>query len=207
MADPERYLTVEELQRELPFHWTDINPDLTEAEYDQLLQDTLRSESARIERWVDVEFSLTHTTEQLSRPESAPERELPLPERPIESVQSVTVETTSVTDLTEGEDYAVEETHLVLLKDAAVNEWPTEYRSISVEWTHGHDGVPADVEEALVRLCRARLKRTQSDGLESESTGDGSSVSYEPDEVMLSGVYATVDDYDAPSYYGGSSVV
>jgi hypothetical protein len=32
-------------------------------------------------------------------------------------------------------------------------------------------------------------------------------VSYEPDEVMLSGVYATVDDYDAPSYYGGSSVV
>lgn len=204
MSDPERYLTAEELQRELPFHAVDINPDLTDTEYDQLLKDALRSESARIERWVDVEFSLTPTTEQLSRPESVPERELPLPERPIESVQSVTADGT---DLTEGEDYAVEETHLVLLTDAAVNEWPTEYRSISVEWTHGYDGVPADVKEALVRLCRARLKRTHADGLESESTGDGSSVSYEPDEVMLSSVYAVVDDYDAPSYYGGASVV
>ena len=63
---------VEELQRELPFHWTDINTDLTEAEYDQLLQDALRSESARIERWSTSSFRSPTQPSNSRAPRSPP---------------------------------------------------------------------------------------------------------------------------------------
>jgi hypothetical protein len=205
-TDPERYLTAEELQRELPFDKADINIDLTDSDYKTLLNDVLRSESARIERWAETQFSLVTETEPLSRPKSAHERELPLPARPIASVDSVTVEGDA---LTEGTDYAVEETHVVLLKDNDVSlvKWPTDYRAIEVTWSHGYDGIPEDAKSALIRLCRARLKQTHSDGKKSESTGDGASVSYEPEAELKANLFATVHDHAPPSYYGGASVV
>lgn len=210
MADPERYLTATALERELPFGPADLQIDDTTEDadgntaWDNLLLDVLERESSRIEGWADTTFATLEETESFGRPEHVPQRDLPLPDRPVQSVASVTVDGTA---LTEAEDYAIEATHLVLLDGASIRSWPTGYRPVDVTWTYGHDGVPGPVEDGLVRLCRNAVERVQTDGLESESTGDGASYNYRLPTAVQNEVQAVISDYSSPSYYSGAQVI
>jgi len=210
-TDPERYLNAEELQRELPFGPYDlqIDDETTDAagntDWDNLLLDVLGRESDRVDEWASTTFVTETSTEELARPEHVPRRDLPLPARPIHSVATISVDDEG--ELTQGDDFAVEPTHLVLLEDADISAWPTDYRSIEAEWTHGHDAVPGEVADALVRLCRNAIERIKTDGLESESTGDGASYSYRLPSDVKAEAASAIGAHEAPSYYGGAAVI
>lgn len=196
------YLTPAALERELPFGAADIGVDSTE--WADLLQTVIARESARIDGWADTSFAATTASASLARPAHVPTQDLPLPKRPVQSVQSVTADGTT---LTEESDYTIAATHLVLSDDAAIDAWPTAYRSVTVEWTYGHDGVPGPVEDALVRLCRNAIERIQTDGLESEATGDGASYTYRLPAAVKADVHGDVTDHAVPSYHGGVMVI
>lgn len=203
------YITPVELERELPFGPHDLRlDDETEdadgnTEWERLLLDVLGRESSRIETWAATVFETGTTSATLQRPVHVDGEDLPLPERPVVSVESVSVDGSA---LTEGVDYAVEDTHLVLLDGADIGRWPTERGSVSADWTFGFASPPPEVVDALVRLCRNAIERSQTDGLESESTGDGASYNYRLPGDLLAEVRPTVRAHSAPSYYGGASV-
>lgn len=200
------YVTAADAERELPVDATDLG--LTDAEWDALLSDLLDSASNIVDTWTDTAFELTTASLDTHRFEGDPNEDLPLPKRPIDSVQAVTAETrTDSYTLTPGEDFHVHETHLELTRDAPIASWPTTTNAVSVDWTYGSASVPAAVHDAVIRLVRGKLDAIVADGVESEKLSDGSSVSYRvPNEVRAAariGIAAHV----APSYYGGASLV
>jgi hypothetical protein len=211
MANPERYLAIQELERELPYsalefgmHERNDSDELVASpEWQTLLETVLGRESDRIEDWAGTVYSPQTATATAERPDHIPPRELPLPKRPVQSVQSVTVNG----DELAAADYHAEDTHLVLLESADLRRWPTSYRSITVEWTYGFDTVPGSVEDALVRLCRHAIERVDVDGLISESTGDGASYDYRLPAEIVAEARAAVAEHGAPSYYSGAGVI
>lgn len=203
------YVDVETIERELPFEPFDLGVDdeTTDADgntaWDYLLMDVRDGAEARINAWTGTTFELVEETVETERPGHVPDRDLPLEATPIESVTSVTVEgeTLAIADV------IIHDTHLELDASADRDAWPTDRRSVEVTFTYGYQDPPQAVVDAVVRLARARLDRVQSDGLESESPGDGSSVNYRAPAELQRDVRATIQDVTAPSYGGGAMYV
>ena len=204
------YVTQSELERELPFDAADfrIDDETTDAdgntEWDNLLTDILERESDRVDGWInqpgnETAFSQTTATAELSGSDG---KDLPLPKRPVQSVQSLEVDGQVV----DSSDYWVEETHLRLKPDADTRYFPSDHRSVNVEWTYGYDSVPSGVKAGVIRLARNALEQIETDGLESESVGD-ESYSYRPPADLREEVRSEVVEYRPDSYYGGSQVV
>ncbi len=184
---------------------------LATTEFDSLLDRLIRRETSRVEDAVDVSLGLTLETADLSRPESVEDPYLPLPERPVISVENVTVDTERVAGEPVGPgDYAVESTHLELLPGPEVGRtrWPTKRRSVTVTWTHGYmdTDTPEVIEAAIIGLVRHAVQEINSDGVESESV-DGQSVSYELAETVVSRHLDRANQFDAPGFYGGANIV
>lgn len=201
MANPERYVTASDLQNELPFDDADL-PMQDATQFDSALNRALESASDAVEQWGETVYQTTTATESLDRPAHVPESDLPMPRRPVQSVQSVDVDGTA---LTEGDDYVVESTHLSLVADPAsgVDEWPTDQQSVTVEWTHGFSELPGPVEEAIIRLARSSLDQIETDGYSADEDG----WQIRPPAAIKSECAAMVDDYSAPSYYTGAMMV
>ena len=183
---------------------------MTDTEFDALLDQLIGRETERVTDEIDVVLGAETTTESLARPTHVDEFDLPLPARPIQSVESVSIDTERVSgdDVDAETDVIVEETHLELDPSADRRRWPTERRSITVEWTHGYPegDIPTPIRGAIIGLVRLTLQEMEADGVESESV-DGDSVSYEPREDVVSRHLARAKDFDAPSYYGGAQVI
>jgi len=180
---------------------------LTPADFDSLISDGLDAATDRVEEWIDASLTTETATEDISRPEHVAVYDLPLPERPVQSVASVDVDTDRVGGATVSpEDYRVEATHIELEPAADREEFPTERRSVTVEYTHGYAVTPRPVEKAIIRLVRHRLQTVESDGISSESIG-GDSVTYSPPRQLVEEIKEDLSEYKAPSYYGGASLV
>ena len=202
LTDPERYMTQSDLERELSFDRYDLRVDATP--WDNLLQSILDRESSRLEDWCETVFETTSVTDTIERKEWHPTDELPLPKLPINSVTSVSTEDEGA--LTESTDFHIYDTYLKIEPDSTtIGAWPTDLRSVDVTWDYGYDGLPTVLEDALVRLCRNAIERTQTDGLIDESTGDGVSLTYRQPADLLTEVGRQVVRY-RPSYQGGAMV-
>ena len=183
---------------------------MADAEVDALLEQLIDRETDRVTDEIDVALGTETASTSLARPTHVDEYDLPLPKRPIQSVESVSIDTERVSgdDVDVETDVIVEETHLELAPGAGRRSWPTKRRSITVEWTHGYaDGdIPGPICGAIVGLVRHALQEVESDGIESESIGDNS-VSYELGDDVVARHLRRAKQFDAPSYYGGSGVV
>lgn len=208
-ADPDRYLGTDELEREIPFDAIDFDvDDETEdadgnTEWDNLLLGILDRESGRIEKWANTVYEVADASATLEREDHVPNRDLPLSNRPIQSVTSVTVGGDAI-DIA---NIHAAETHLVLLDDASISSWPTTFRSVDVEWTYGFESVPGPVEDALIRLCRNALERIQTDGLNQEQIVGGGMWNYRVPSEVLGEANAVVSAHSAPSYDSGVMVI
>lgn len=180
---------------------------LSSGEFDQLIQTALDAAEDNVADMIDVALETETTTQTLSRSHAAEPHDLPLPDRPIQSVASVGIDTDRVGGETvSSDDYGVHDTHLELLPTAERETWPAERRSITVEWTHGYATVPPMVRKAVTRLVRARLRAIDEDGIESD-TLLGDSISYEPEESVVARARGDALEADEPEYYGGAGIV
>lgn len=189
-----------------------VGPDalgLTDSAFNALLQTLIDRETERVADAIDVALGTETTTEALSRPEHVDEYDLPIPDRPVQSVADVRIDTDRVTggDVT-ADDYEVYDAYLELLPSADRDGWPTTRRSITVEWTHGYpDGDEPDVVvAAIIGLVRQAVKEIDADGVESESI-DGQSVTYELADTVVGRHIGRAHRFDEPDYYGGANVI
>jgi len=182
---------------------------LSEGEFDALVGRLVDREVPRVEDVIDVSLGTQTIIETVSRPASVDGFDLPLPNRPVQSVASVTIDTDRVGGVSvAAEDYAVHETHLELLPSADRTAWPTDRRGVEVEYTHGYpeSDTPEPIRGALIGLVRHALQEGESDGVESESI-DGHSVTYELGDDVVARHLARAKRFDEPDYYGGMQVV
>jgi len=183
---------------------------MADAEFDAMLEQLIERETERVTDEIDVALGTETASTSLARPTHVDEYDLPLPDRPIQSVESVSIDTERVSgdDVDLETDVIVEETHLELTPEADRRRWPTKRRSITVEWTHGYpEGeIPGPIRGAIVGLVRHALQEIESDGIENESIGDNS-VSYELGDDVVTRHLARAKQFDAPSYYGGAQVI
>lgn len=182
---------------------------LSATEFDELLSELIDRETERVEDEIDVVLGTVTETVPLSRPEHVPPYDLPMPDRPVQSVTGVTIDTDRADepDVT-ADDYAVHDSHLELLPSADRDDWPTERRSIEVEYEHGYpDGdEPKPIRGAIIGLVRHAVQEIDSDGINSESI-DGQSVDYEVAEAVLKRHLYRAKRFDEPDYYGGANVI
>lgn len=182
---------------------------LTDTEFETLLQTLIDRETERVADAIDVALGTETTTESLSRPAHVDEFDLPLPDRPVQSVADVTIDTDRVGGAgVASADYAVNEACLELLPSADRDAWPTERRSVTVEWTHGYaDGSEPDVVAgAIIGLVRQALQEVDADGISQESIAD-QSVSYEVADAVVSRHLGRAHRFDEPDYYGGANII
>jgi hypothetical protein len=209
-------VSAEQVKDELSFGATAL--DMSQEQFNTLLEGKdsdetddglIGREQERLVDEIDVALGVETLTETLSRPNSVEKYDLPLPNRPVQSVTSVSIATDRVggSDIT-ADDYIVHETHLELLPDAARNSWPTERRAITVEYDHGYptSEIPEPIRAALIGLVRAVLQEIEADGIESESIA-GDSVSYELRDDVVARHLGRARRFDKPDYYGGAQVV
>ena len=189
-----------------------VGPDalgLTDADFDDLLQTLIDRETERVEDAIDVALTTKTTTESLSRPEHVDGPFLPLPDRPVQSVASVDIDTDRVGGASvAAEDYLVGDAALELEPGAARRSWPTGRRSITVEWTHGYPEAetPDVVAGAIIGLVRHAVQEVEADGIESESIGS-QSVTYELADAVVGRHLARAKRFDEPDFYGGVGVI
>ena len=183
---------------------------MADGEFNELLEQLIDRETERVTDEIDVALGTETATATLARPTHVDEYDLPLPERPIQSVESVSIDTERVSgdDVELETGVIVEETHLELAPEADRRRWPTKRRSITVEWTHGYSEgeIPGPIRGAIVGLVRHALQEIESDGIENESIGDNS-VSYELGDDVVARHIRRAKQFDAPSYYGGAQVI
>lgn len=207
--DPERYVETGELKPELTYNAVTLG--LSDAEFQTVLQNGLSEASDFVEQWTGTVFTPTTATARVAQPPRATAYDLPLPERPIQSVSSVTVDGTS---LTEGDDYRIsrDATHLRLIPGAAIDEWPAEDAAAlaapgaEVEWTYGYETLPGPVRSAVVRIARHYVAQIHEDGLEQESAEDRSEI-YRPPEAIKAECKTMIEGYDTPSYSGAAGAM
>ena len=201
-------VTPSEVRDELAFGAEALG--LADAEFDTLVGRLIERETERVADEIDVLLGTETTTARLSRPRHVDEYALPLPDRPVQSVVDVTIDTDRAGEPgVSASDYRiVDGVALELEADAGRRRWPTDRRSITVEWTHGYaEGeIPGPIQGAIVGLVRHALQEVESDGVENESIGDNS-VSYELGDDVVARHLARAKQFDAPSYYGGAQVI
>lgn len=200
----ERYVPLVDLKDEIPFAADAYQ--LNSGEWDALLTRLLDEESSRVEssEYADTRFTTTQTSRTWRGNANLANgrMDLILPERPIQSVESVIQDGD---ELTEDGDYVVlDETHLRVLPDAEITRWTDKIdMPLTVEWTYGFEEPPGDIRDAVIRLVRSRLERIKSDGLGSESMPTGQSADYRPPEEIHADVKNIVGKHKPPSYSGG----
>lgn len=129
-------------------------------------------------------------------------RALPLPGRPVQSVDSVT-ETTTDTELEVGDDVYLESSAVLVLDEFAnLAEWPDRRRNVEVTYTFGQDGVPSRIKQVLVDLVHWRLHHDETLPVSSESL-DGDSAEYRDPTEILSDAFGTVLSETEESHHGG----
>ena len=199
-------VTPEDIKAELAFDETALG--VGSEVFDSLLTDLIDRETARVVDEIDVELEETTTTATIARPGTVEEYDLPLPNRPVLSLESIELSDRVRGPSVSVDDVFVESTHLELKPEADRRWWPTDRRSITVEWTHGYPAseTPEPIRGAIIGLVRHALQEIESDGIESESIGSDS-VSYELGEDVVNRHLWRAKEFDAPSYYGGSMVV
>lgn len=200
-------ITPADVREELAYS-DDAVPDAID-DVDGFLQGLIDRETLRVSDEIDVSLGVETVTEQTSRPASVDGVFLPLSNRPIQSVVDVTIDTDRVSgDDVTADDYIVTETHLELDPEADRNRWPTKRRSITVEYEHGYpDGdVPAPIDGAIIGLVRHAITEIEGDGVNSESI-DGQSVDYELGEDVVARHLHRANQFDEPSFYGGTQVI
>lgn len=198
-------LEPEQVTSELPFDGKAF--DMSEEEFQKELQTYIDTATEKVETWLGVSLSRETTTRDLSRPSHVDGNDLPLPEVPAQDVVSVSIDTDRVVGRgVDEDDYWVEETHLELKPGADRWSWPTDRRSITVEWEYGYNEVPESAKQAIIRLVRARFRAITADGISSD-TIMGDSISYEPEETVILRARQDVAGFEAPSYYGGAESV
>ena len=186
----------------------DALPDAID-DVEGFLEGLIDRETLRVEDEIDVVLGTETTTEQTSRPESVDGVFLPLSNRPIQSVTSVDIDTDRASGpAVTADDFIVEETHLELEPEADRNRWPTDRRSITVEYEHGYPeaDVPAPIDGAIIGLVRHAITEIEGDGVNSESI-DGQSVDYELGEAVVARHLYRAKQFDEPSFYGGTQVI
>ncbi len=182
---------------------------MSESGFDELLERLIDRETERVVDEIDVVLGEETVETALARPSHVEKFDLPLPKKPIQSLESVGIDADRVTgDDVSIDDVIVHDTHLELDPTAKRRRWPTERRSITVEWTHGYPAgdIPGPIRGAIVGLVRLALQEIEADGVENESIGDNS-VSYELGEAVVARHLARAKQFDAPSYYGGAQVI
>lgn len=208
MPDEERYLTVSELKDEIPHDRSAFGMDA--GEWDEMLFRFLGGASDLIESedYANTVFELTTATETFRGDDRLfnDRKDLVVEKRPIESVQSLSIDDTAIDVESE---LVVEETHLTLIgSEAPYYRFPDGLdQPIEVEWTYGYESVPDAVREAIIRLVRARVGRIHSDGVASESSGAGQSVSYRPPGAVQASVKGQIWQYRPESYFSGAQVI
>ena len=186
----------------------DALPDAID-DVDGFLQGLIDRETLRVSDEIDVSLGVETVTEQTSRPASVDGVFLPLSNRPVQSVADVTIDTERASGpAVTADDYIVEETHLELEPEADRNRWPTDRRSITVEYEHGYreGDVPGPIEAAIIGLVRHAITEIEADGVESESIAD-QSVDYELAEAVVARHLHRAKRFDEPSFYGGTQVI
>jgi len=199
-------VTPEDVKDELAFDETALGIDT--AAFDDLIERLIERETARVVDEINVELEETTTTATIARGETVAVYQLPLPNRPVLSVESIELADRISGPSVGVDDVIVESTHLELKPEADRREWPTKRRSITVEWTHGYpaDETPEPVRGAIVGLVRHALQEIESDGIESESI-DGDLVSYELAENVVDRHLWRAKDFDEPTFEGGAMVI
>jgi hypothetical protein len=85
---------------------------LSEGEFDALVDRLIQRERERVADAVDVSLDTVTTTETLSRPEHVAPAYLPLPDRPVQSVSSVTLDSERIGGpAVTADQYLVTDTH------------------------------------------------------------------------------------------------
>ena len=182
---------------------------MSSSAFDALIEELIERETERVEEVLDARIGETSATETLARPSHVEGHLLPLPHRPVQSLESVEIDTDRVGGRSvDTDDVWVESTHLELKPEADRSSWPTKRRSITVEWTHGYpiDETPEPVRGAVVGLVRQALQEIEADGIESESV-DGHSVTYELGEDVVARHLRRAREHDAPTFYSGAGVI
>lgn len=199
-------VTLEEVKDELAFD--EIALGIDSAAFDELIGGLIERETARVVDEINVELEETTSMATIARGETIPVYQLPLPDRPIQSVESVELADRISGPSVNVDDVIVESTHLELKPEADRREWPTKRRSITVEWTHGYppNETPEPIRGAIIGLVRHALQEIESDGVESESIG-GDSVSYELGEAVVNRHLWRAKEFDEPSFEGGAMVI
>ena len=189
-----------------------VGPDalgLTDADFNGLLNTLIDRETERVEDAIDVALTTETATESLSRPEHVDGPFLPLPDRPVQSVASVEIDTDRVGGASvAAEDYLVGDAALELEPGAARRSWPTDRRSVTVEWTHGYpeSETPDVVAGAIIGLVRQAVQEIEADGVSQESIGS-QSVNYELADDVVGRHLGRAKRFDEPDFYGGVGVI
>jgi|AKVG01.1.fsa_nt_gi hypothetical protein len=176
--------------------------------FDNLIERLIKRETLRVQEEIDVSFGEKTETFLIERQESVGEYFLPLPERPVKSLDSISVdlERAKRNKDIEVSDVIVKETHLELKPERG--DFPTTRRSIEVKYTFGYSSsdVPEVVEGAVVGLVRQAIKEIESDGVLEESI-EGQSVDYEMPEKVIERHLGRARQFDEPNFYGGTQVI
>ena len=200
-------VTPADVREELAFS-DDALPDAID-DVDGFLEGLIDRETLRVEDEIDVVLGTETTTEQASRPESVDGVFLPLSNRPIQSVTSVDIDTDRASGpAVTADDFIVEETHLELEPETDRNRWPTDRRSITVEYEHGYPerDIPEPIDAAIIGLVRHAITEIEGDGVDTESIA-GQSVNYEIGEAVVARHLYRAKQFDEPSFYGGTQVI
>lgn len=205
-ADPERYLSVDDVRLELGFRPAAFEQLLEglDASFDDLVRKAIGDESDRLESetFADTRFEITTATATVYSSDAAAGSDLLVPDRPLDSL--VSIELVDEDEQLEPTDVRVRETHLELKDSAPIDDWSGE---ISLEYEYGHDGMPGELRDALIRLVRSKLQRIKADGVESDSLPSGQSVSYRPPEDVVTQAQKTARKYRPDSYGSGAMVI
>ena len=200
-------VTPADVREELAYS-DDALPDAID-DVDGFLQRLIDRETLRVSDEIDVSLGVETVTEQTSRPASVDGVFLPLDNRPVQSVTSVDIDTDRASGpAVTADDFIVEETHLELEPEADRNRWPTDRRSITVEYEHGYPeaDVPEPIDAAIIGLVRHAITEIEGDGVDTESIA-GQSVNYELGEAVVARHLYRAKQFDEPSFYGGTQVI
>lgn len=183
---------------------------LGDTDFDALIADLIARESERVEDAIEIQLGETTGTDTLSRPSHVAGPYLPLPERPVHSVASVTIDTDRVAggDVAASDYRVTNQAALELLPEADRARWPTERRSITVEWSYGYpmDDTPDVVNAAIIGLVRQALQEIDADGISQESIAD-QSVNYELPDAVVARHLNRAKRFDEPDFYTGANVI
>lgn len=133
-------------------------------------------------------------------------RVLPIPGRPIQSVETVELTRRDIGLAVDEDVFVIRDSALELADSAPIAEWPRKRRSVRIVYSFGREGVPGRVTSALVDLVHLRLINDEALVIDRESI-DGNSVNYrDRDEIIKSAFGAVAAETDESQSGGVMSI-